>query len=137
LGDDLGGFGGDEATLLQTADVLAHRVLAHTHRLPNRFDAGPALMRLSVLAPFQETVHRQLAIVQSQLEQFIGQREKISASTVLAVPHTPPPVCSFTHWMNCSLGTTIRLPTRSIGKPGSCINSYPDDGEMQSTFATV
>src|SRR5699024_10511024 len=106
----------------------------HAHCFADAFDAGPALMRLSIFAPFQETVHRQLAIVQSQLEQLVGQEETVP---IISVLHVPPPVCSFTHWMNCSLGTTILLPMRSTGKPGSCISSYPLDGETPNTFATV
>ena len=46
------------------------------------------------------------------------------------------PVCSCTQRMNCSLGTTIRLPTFSTGKPGSCISSYPLDGDTPSTCAS-
>ena len=30
---------------------------------------------------------------------------------------------STAHWMNFSFGTTIRLPTRSVGKPGSLSSS--------------
>ena len=36
-----------------------------------------------------------------------------------------------------AVGTTIRVPTRSTGKPGSCMSSYPDDGDTPRTFATV
>ena len=46
------------------------------------------------------------------------------------------PVCSWTQRMNCSFGTTIRLPTFSTGKPGSCISSYPLDGDTPSTCAS-
>ena len=46
------------------------------------------------------------------------------------------PVCSCTQRINCSFGTTIRLPTFSTGKPGSCINSYPLDGDTPRTSAT-
>ncbi len=48
-----------------------------------------------------------------------------------------PPVCSSTQRMNASLGITMWLPMRSAGKSGSCISSYPLDGETPSTFATV
>ena len=89
LGDDLGGFGGDKFPLLQPADVLAHRVLAHAHRLSNRLDAGPALVGPAILAPFQKTVDRQFSIVQSQLEQLVGQKETVSLAAVL---QPPPPV---------------------------------------------
>ena len=41
-------------------------------------------MRLSIFAPFQETVHRQLAIVQSQLEQLVGQVSKPRSRAPLA-----------------------------------------------------
>lgn len=33
-------------------------ILAHPHRLPNGFDAGPTLVCLSIFTPSQETVHR-------------------------------------------------------------------------------
>ena len=51
-------YEGELYALLQPADVLADGILAHAHRLPNCFDAGPALMRLAILTPFQETIHR-------------------------------------------------------------------------------
>src|SRR5699024_9120532 len=110
---------GDESTLLQLPDVLADSVFTHAHCFSDGSDAGPALVGPVVFTPTQKAVHRQFTGVQSKLENLIGQREKITPATVLAVPHTPPPVCSFTHWMNCSFGTTILLPTRSIGKSGS------------------
>ena len=34
-----------------------------------------------------------------------------------------PPVCASTHRRNSSLGTTMRLPIRSAGKPVSCMSS--------------
>ena len=90
FGGDLGRLGGDKLPLLQSADALAHRVLTHAHRLSNRFDAGPALMRLTVLAPFEVTIHCQFTGIQTQQEDLVGQREVGSTS----VPDFPPPVCS-------------------------------------------
>ena len=89
FGGDLGRLGGDKLPLLQSADALAHRVLTHAYRMANRFDAVPALMRLSIFAPFQETVDRQFSIVQSQLKQLVGQKENVS---VISILHVPPPV---------------------------------------------
>ena len=60
-GGDFSWLGGDEPALLKAQCVLAYRVLAHMHRLPDGPVAGPALMRLAVLAAFEVTVHRQLA----------------------------------------------------------------------------
>ena len=34
-----------------------------------------------------------------------------------------PPVCTSTHRQNFSLGTTMRLPIHSAGKPVSCMSS--------------
>ena len=79
--------------------------------------------------------------LQPPLPDFIGQWEAISPGIMLVQRQillcSPPSVCSATHWMNCSLGTTMRLPMRSMGKPGSCINSYALDGETPNVFATV
>ena len=47
-----------ELSRMQLTEGLAECILAHPHCLSNGFDAGPALMRLSIFAPFQETVHR-------------------------------------------------------------------------------
>ena len=52
--------------------------------------AGPALMRLTVLAPFEVTIHCQFTGIQTQQEDLVGQREVGSTS----VPDFPPPVCS-------------------------------------------
>lgn len=89
FGGDLGRLGGDKLPLLQSADALAHRVLTHAYRMANRFDAVPALMCLSIFAPFQETADRQFSIVQSQLKQLVGQKENVS---VISILHVPPPV---------------------------------------------
>lgn len=51
---------------------------------------GPALMRLTVLAPFEVTIHCQFTGIQTQQEDLVGQREVGSTS----VPDFPPPVCS-------------------------------------------
>ena len=39
--------------------------------------------------------------------------------------------------MNFSLGTTMRLPTRSTGKPGWCISSYPLDSDTPTVVVST
>ena len=46
---DLGQLSEEELPLLQLTGVFVHLVLAHTRRPPNGFDAGAALMCLTVL----------------------------------------------------------------------------------------
>lgn len=65
--------------------------------------------------------------LQPPLPDFVGQWEAMDLRITLVQRQiqlcSPPSVCSTTHWMNCSLGTTMRFPMRSMGKSGSCINS--------------
>ena len=51
--------------------------------------------------------------------------------------HIAPPVSSSIHWMHFSFGTTMRLPTRSTGESSWCISSYPLDGDVPGTFASL
>lgn len=39
--------------------------------------------------------------------------------------------------MNFSFGTTMRLPTRSTGKSGWCMSSYPLDGDKTEYMTTI
>ena len=66
-----------------------------------------------------------------------GCERKLRKVSFASVLHALPPVCSDTHRMNCSLGTTMRFPIFSVGNPSSCINSYPLLGDTPNTFATV
>ena len=81
---------GDKPVFLQHCYIFAHGVLTHAYRFPDVPVAGPALMRLTVLAPFEVTIHCQFTGIQTQQEDLVGQREVGSTS----VPDFPPPVCS-------------------------------------------
>ena len=111
-------IGGNHATVHQLLHILAHRIFAHPCCTADVLIAGSALVCFLVFASAEVAVHRQFPRAQPQDENVIGQREKVSL-----VLHLPPPVRSITHWMNCSLGTTMRFPIRSIGKSGSCMSS--------------
>ena len=85
--------------------------------------------------------HGEVRVLEMVLPDPVGEREAEGAgiAPVGDVCHQPPPpfVWAFTHWMNCSRGTTMRLPTRSVGKSASCISSYPLATDTPSTCATV
>ena len=121
-----GRLGADETFLLQTEYVLAHRVLAHLHRLADGAVAGMALVGVAVLAPKQVGVDRNFFGVQVETEDFVGHFEialvGIAFGPALVHQFTPP-VCCSTHWRNFSLGTTMRLPTRIAGKSFSFMSS--------------
>ena len=114
---------------------------AHLHRSADGSVAGPALVGVTVFTAEQVGVDSQSARRQAQQEYLVGQLEVvldwITLGPLLVLQSAPPWVCLDTHTTNFSLGTTILLPTFRIGKSGSCISSYPLDGETPSTFATV
>lgn len=89
FGGDLGRLGGDKLPLLQSRMHLRTVFSLMPTAGPIVFDAVPALMCLSIFAPFQETADRQFSIVQSQLKQLVGQKENVS---VISILHVPPPV---------------------------------------------
>lgn len=66
------------------------------------------------------------AQVEAQRIDLVGQSEIVLDGVALGpvlFSHSAPPDCSSAHRMNFSFGTTMRLPTLSTGKPGSCITS--------------
>ncbi len=125
--------------LLQTAHIFAHRIFTQLGGLANRFVAGPALVCFAILTAEQVGVDRDLAGVQTEGKQLIGEREIIFVGIAfgpVSVHHFSPPVCCSTYWRNFSLGTTKRLPMRRDGKPSSCMSSYALEMAMPSVLAT-
>lgn len=63
---------------------------------------------------------------EAEIEDFVGDEIVVFVQVPLgpALEHqASPPVCASTHRQNFSLGTTMRLPIRSAGKPVSCMSS--------------
>ena len=67
----------DELPLLQLTHILADSVGTHPHRIADSLVAGPALVRLPVLAAEQVRVDSQRAGRQSQQEYLVGQQEAV------------------------------------------------------------
>ena len=116
-----------QSTLFELADLLCGHVLAHVQ-------LGCDLVRsgrdgfCAVGVEIAEVGEGSEGLgLQVPLPDIVGQWEEMPFRIPLVQRQiqlrSPPSVCSTTHWMNCSLGTIMRLPTRSTGKTGSCINS--------------
>ena len=98
--------------------------------------------RMGSMTPVVEiSQHGEGRVLEMVLPDPVGKRKAKGSGVTLTgeAEHQPPPpfAWAFTHWMNCSLGTTMRLPTRNVGKFGSCISSYPLDADTPSTCATI
>lgn len=65
----------DESLLLQPVHVLPHRVGAHPRALADSLKAGPALIRLPVLAEQEVGVHGDFPLVKPQRKDFVGEGE--------------------------------------------------------------
>ena len=125
-GGDGGALCPDQPPILQFGHILAHRVDAHPHCLSDGPVAGHALVGLSVLPMEEKSVDCDRPGGQSQGEDLVGEGEVVLDGITLGpvlFSHLAPPDCPSAHWMNFSFGTTIRLPTRSVGKPGSLSSS--------------
>ena len=88
--------------------------------------AGMALVGSAILAAQKVIVDGDLMRAESEIEDFVWDKVVVLVRIPLgpALEHqASPPVCASTHRRNFSLGTTMRLPIRSAGKPVSCMSS--------------
>ena len=126
LRGDGAGFGADEPLLLQTGHILPHGVLAQMYRPTDGAVAGMTLVGSAILAAQKVIVDGDLMRAESEIKDFVGDEIVVFVRVPLGstLEHqASPPVCASTHRQNFSLGTTMRLPIRSAGKPVSCMSS--------------
>ena len=88
--------------------------------------AGMALVGSAILAAQKVIVDGNLMRAETEVEHLVWHEVVILVR--ISLRPTPehqasPPVCASTHRRNSSLGTTMRLPIRSVGKPVSCMSS--------------
>ena len=116
-----------QSTLFEFHELLCGHVLAHVQLRCDLVRTGwdgffGTGMEIAEIGEGSEGLG-----LQPPLPDFVGQWEAMSLRITLVQRQiqlcSPSSVCSTTHWMNCSLGTTMRLPMRSMGKPGSCMSS--------------
>ena len=126
LRGDGAGLSADESLFLQSGHILPHGVFAQLHRPADGTVAGMALVGPAILAAQKIIVDGDLVRAEAEIEDFVGDEivvlARISFRPALEYQASPP-VCASTHRRNFSLGTTIRLPIRSAGKPVSCMSS--------------
>ncbi len=120
------GLGVNKPLLLQTGHILPHGVFAQLHRLSDGAVAGMALVGSAILAAQKVIVDGNLMRAETEVEHLVWHEVVILVR--ISLRPTPehqasPPVCASTHRRNSSLGTTMRLPIRSAGKPVSCMSS--------------
>lgn len=77
-GNDGGALRADESPICQRADMLAHRVHAHTRRSANRFVAVPALVGPPVFTAEQEGVDYQLTGVEAEKKNIAEDRKFVT-----------------------------------------------------------
>ena len=126
LRDDGAGLGADEPLLLQTGHILPHGVFAQPHRPTDGVVAGMAPIGSAILAAQEVVVDGDLVRSEVEIEDFVGDEIVVLIRVTLGpalVHQTSPPTRVSTHRRNFSLGTTMRFPIRSAGKPVSCMSS--------------
>ena len=116
-----------QATLFELYELLCGHVLAHVQLGCDLVRTGRDKFFVVGMEIAEVGEGSEGLGLQPPLPDFVGQWEAMALPITLVQRQiqlcSPPSVCSTTHWMNCSLGTTMRLPMRSMGKPGSCMSS--------------